>query len=334
MNYRTLGNTGMPVSELSYGAWVTFGPQIDVNIGMSCLKEAYDRGVNFFDNAEVYEFGVAESIMGEALKKLNWDRDTYMVSSKVFWGRTPTAVPTQKGLHRKHLVDACHAALRRLQLEYLDLYFCHRYDPTVPIEIVVETMTNLVRQGKILYWGTSEWGAEEIKEAYDIAIKNSAVPPLFEQPQYNLLHRERVEKEYKPLYEHTGLGTTIWSPLASGLLTGKYNEGIPEKSRLNLPGYEWLRNLFIEQYQSTRIEVVKKLGVLAHELGMPLSQFSIAWCLKNKRVSTVILGASTPEQLIENIAAAEKTDMIDDTVMEQVGKILSTVPGTLSHGNE
>ncbi len=334
MEYRLLGHTGLPVSVLSFGAWVTFGTQVDTRVAKDCLQYAYDKGVNFFDNAEVYNFGDAEIIMGQVLKELAWERDTYIVSSKVFFGRTQNPVPTQQGLHRKHLVEACHAALKRLQVEYLDLYFCHRSDPNVPIAVVVETMTNLIRQGKVLYWGTSEWSAEQIKEAYDIAIKNGAIPPLFEQPQYNMLHRQRVEQEYASLYEYTGLGTTIWSPLASGLLTGKYNNGVPEDSRLNLPGYEWLRSLVLDKYGESRIPVVRKLAEIADELGIPLSQLAIAWCVKNPKVTTVILGASKVEQLSQNIAALDTVKMLNDEIMSRISDVLSTVPPVLSHGNE
>ena len=334
MEYRLLGHTGLPISVLSYGAWVTFGTQLDTRIAKDCLQVAYDNGINFFDNAEVYNFGDAEIIMGKALKELAWDRDTYIVSSKVFFGRTENPLPTQRGLHRKHLVDACHAALKRLQVDYLDLYLCHRFDSDVHLEVVVETMTNLVRQGKILYWGTSEWSTEKIKEAYDIAIRNGAIPPLFEQPQYNMLHRQRVEQEYASLYEYTGLGTTIWSPLASGLLTGKYNNGIPEDARLNLPGYEWLRSLVLDKYGESRIPVVKRLANIASELGMPLAQLAIAWCIKNKKVTTVILGASKIEQLTQNIASLDKVALLDDTIMKRIADILLTIPPMLSHGNE
>lgn len=334
MEYRNLGKTGLPVSVLSYGAWVTFGPQIDDSVGKDCLVLAYENGVNFFDNAEVYEYGVAEEIMGKVLKDIGWDRDTYIVSSKVFFGRTPNPAPTQRGLSRKHIVDACHAALKRLQVDYLDLYFCHRNDPNVPIEIIVESMNNLVRQGKILYWGTSEWPADRIQEAYDFAIRANMSPPLFEQPQYNILHRARVEEEYKPLYTSTGLGTTIWSPLASGLLTGKYNNGIPEQSRLNLPGYGWLKKLLLEEFGESRIPVIKELATLADELGTSLTKLSLAWCVKNPHVSTVILGASNVSQLEENLAALEVLPLLTDKVMQRISKIISVVSPTMSHGNE
>lgn len=238
MLYRRLGKSGLKVSELSFGAWVTFGKQVDVSAAAKIMGTAYDAGVNFFDNAEGYEAGNAEQVMGDALKQLKWTRDSYAVSTKVFWGGDK---PTQRGLSRKHIVDACHAGLRRLQVEYLDLYFCHRPDVDTPIEETVRAMHDLVAQGKVLYWGTSEWSAQQLTEAYAIARDNNLTPPTMEQPQYNMFAREKVEGDYRSVYDLMGLGTTIWSPLASGYLTGKYNNGIPDDSRFNLPGYEWLR---------------------------------------------------------------------------------------------
>lgn len=240
MEYRRLGKSGLPVSALSYGSWVTFSNQMAVDAALETMTAAYDAGVNFFDNAEIYAMGKSEIIMGEALKRVNWPRDTYILSSKVFWGAVPDPKPTQHGLHRKHVFEACHDAMRRLQVDYLDLYFCHRYDPNVPMEELVSTMTDLIRQGKVLYWGTSEWTSSQIMEAYSAARQYNLVPPTMEQPEYNMFRRDRVELELEPLYERVGLGTTIWSPLYHGLLTGKYNDGIPNNSRATLPGYEWV----------------------------------------------------------------------------------------------
>ena len=244
MEYRRLGTSGLKVSALSFGSWVTFGNQMAVEAALESMTAAYDAGVNFFDNAEVYAHGQSETIMGAALQKSGWDRDSYIVSSKVMFGRRADPMPTQRGLSRKHIYDACHQALQRLQVDYLDLYFCHRPDPETPIEETVRSMSELIWQGKVLYWGTSEWSAQQLMEAYGIARQYNLIPPTMEQPQYNMFHRDRFEVEYGRLYNAIGLGTTIWSPLASGLLTGKYNDGIPDESRLTLPGYEWLRDMF------------------------------------------------------------------------------------------
>ena len=290
MEYRNLGKSGLKVSELSFGSWVTFVNQLGLKTATNCMSYAYEHGVNFFDNAEAYASGESEILMGKILKKLNWTRDTYIVSSKAFWGGQ---LPTQKGLSKKHLHDACNAALKRLQVEYLDLYFCHRPDPETPIIETVYAMNDLIYQGKILYWGTSEWSAKEIKKAHDEAEKNNLRGPLMEQPQYNILHRDRFEKEYKPLYKKYGLGTTIWSPLASGLLTGKYDKGIPKKSRFTVKGYEWLG----ESLNSVDLKKIRNVQKIATSLGITPSQLSILWCLKNENVSTVILGASNLKQL-------------------------------------
>ncbi len=334
MIYKKLGSSGLPVSVLSFGAWITFGPQIDIKKGKQCLTLAYDEGINFFDNAEVYEYGEAERIMGKALAELSWTRDSFLVSSKVFFGDNPKPKPTQCGLHRKHVIEACHAALKRLQVEYIDVFFCHRPDTSTPMEEVVETMTTLIRQGKVLYWGTSEWSAAQIMHAYAVAQDRHLIPPVTEQPQYNMLHRNRVENEYKILYDKLRYGTTIWSPLASGLLTGKYNDGIPENSRINLPGYEWLKKLLIDQYAPTRLKVIRKLSVIADNVGIPLARLAIAWTLKNSNVSTVILGASRIEQLKENLKALDDVKLIDDSIMKKIKSELSRIPNTLSHGNE
>ena len=313
MEYRNLGKSGLKISELSFGSWVTFVNQLGLKTATSCMSYAYEHGVNFFDNAEAYASGESEILMGKILKKLNWTRDTYIVSSKAFWGGE---LPTQKGLSKKHLHDACNAALKRLQVEYLDLYFCHRPDPETPIIETVYAMNDLIHQGKILYWGTSEWSAKDIRKAHNEAEKNNLRGPLMEQPQYNILHRDRFEKEYKPLYKKYGLGTTIWSPLASGLLTGKYDKGIPKKSRFTVKGYEWLG----ESLDSVDLKKIKKVQEIATSLGITPSQLSILWCLKNKNVSTVILGASNLKQLKENLDSINYRELIDDKVISKINK--------------
>jgi voltage-dependent potassium channel beta subunit len=279
------------------------------------MKVAYDHGVNFFDNAEAYAHGDSERIMGKVLASMGWGRDTFCVSSKVFWGGD---LPTQLGLSRKHVVDACHAALKRLQVEYLDLYFCHRPDPETPIEETARAMSDLVRQGKVLYWGTSEWSAEQLTEAYQVARDHHLVPPTMEQPEYNLLHRARVEVEYAPLYERYGLGLTIWSPLASGLLTGKYNDGIPADSRMNLPGYEWLKRRFESAEGKAKLAQIRRIGKIADEIGISTAHLSIAFCLKDPHVSTVILGASRVSQLKENLQAMEHVSKLTPEVMTKI----------------
>jgi voltage-dependent potassium channel beta subunit len=323
MEYRRLGKSGLKVSELSLGSWVTFSFQVDGSGAEKLMALAYEQGVNFFDNAEVYADGESERLMGEALRKLGWGRDTYCVSSKAYWGGDR---PTQRGLHRKHLTDACHAALKRLQVDYLDLYFCHRPDLETPIEETVRTMHHLVTQGKVLYWGTSEWSAQQIQEAYGLARQHGLTPPTMEQPQYNMLHRDKVEREFLPLYDTVGLGTTIWSPLASGVLTGKYRDGIPEGSRMAVPEYDWLRAEFESEQGRAQIRKATALEGVAKELGISQAQLAVAWCLKNPHVSTVILGASRPEQLTENLEAREKVTQLTDDVMERIEKILDNRP--------
>ncbi|HKJ85400.1 MAG TPA: aldo/keto reductase [Spirochaetia bacterium] len=322
MEYRNLGRSGLKVSALSYGAWVTFDTQLQVDEAKKCMVAAYDAGVNFFDNAEAYAGGKAETIMGEVLKQNGWRRDSYIVSSKVFFGSVADKKPTQKGLSRKHIVEACDQALERLQLDYLDLYFCHRPDPETPIEETVWSMHNLIMQGKILYWGTSEWSAQEITQAHQVARQYNLIPPLMEQPQYNMLHRDRFEKEYARLYTEYGMGTTIWSPLASGLLTGKYNDGIPEDSRMNLEGYEWLRRLLEGDEGRKRLEKVKKLGKVADDLGVPMAQMGLAWALKNPNVSTVITGASKSSQVESNMKALDVVPKLTEDVMKSIASIL------------
>lgn len=329
MKYRRLGRSGLQVSALSFGSWVTFGTQIDVSDAVEALAAAYDHGVNFFDNAEVYENGESERIMGKALKQLGWPRDSYAVSSKVFWGAVDDPQPTQKGLSRKHVTEACHQALQRLQVDYLDLYFCHRPDYETPVAETVRAMTDLIRQGKVLYWGTSEWPAQRLTEAYEVAYRHGLEPPTMEQPEYNMFHRQRVEVEYQPLYREYGLGTTIWSPLASGILTGKYNEGIPEGSRLDLEGYEWLRERLESEEGQWELERVRDLTALAEELDTNMPRLALAWCLKNPDVSTVITGASRVEQIHDNMQAIDLADKLTGDVMARIEEILENEPEPL-----
>ena len=314
MQYRRLGSSGLQLSALSFGAWVTFGGQIGRSEARNLIAAAYDNGVNFFDNAEVYAKGEAEKVMGDVIADLRLPRDGYCVSSKVFFGAVDDPRPTQRGLSRKHVFEACHAALQRLRVDHLDLYFCHRPDPDTPIEETVWAMDALIRQGKVLYWGTSEWSAAQIKEAARIARAHHLHAPTMEQPQYNLLHRARVELEYAPLYSELGLGTTIWSPLASGLLTGKYNEGVDAESRLGHKDNAWLQRMVIGDEGSRRIDRVRRFTSVAAELGEKPSQLAIAWCLRNPHVSTVMLGASRTSQLLENLGALELAARYDDAI--------------------
>ena len=323
MEYRRLGNSGLKLSALSLGSWVTFSFQVDGSAAEKLMALAYEQGVNFFDNAEVYAAGESERLMGQALRKLGWGRDTYCVSSKAYWGGDR---PTQRGLHRKHLTDACHAALQRLQVDYLDLFFCHRPDLETPIEETVRTMHDLVAQGKVLYWGTSEWSAQQVQEAYGLARQHGLTPPTMEQPQYNMLHRDKVEREFLPLYASIGLGTTTWSPLASGVLTGKYRDGIPEGSRMAVPEYDWLREEFESEEGRAQVRKAAELEGVAKELGISQAQLAVAWCLKNPHVSTVILGASKPEQLSENLTALEKLPLLTEDVMKRIEKVLDNRP--------
>ncbi len=326
MEYRRLGRSGLSLSALSFGSWVTFANQLDEHQAGALMKAAYDAGVNFFDNAEAYAAGEAERIMGRVFRKFDWPRDTFCVSSKVFFGCVERPRPNQRGLSRKHVIEACHQALQRLQVDYLDIYLCHRPDPESPIEETVWAMDLLVRQGKVLYWGTSEWSAQDIIEAYNIARNNSLVPPTLEQPQYNMLHRDRVEKEYLPLYSQIGLGTTVWSPLCSGVLTGKYNAGIPPNSRLSLPGYQWLRNRLENLEGEKDLSKVRRLGVVARSIGVSMPQMAIAWCLLNPGVSTVILGASRPEQFEENLQALDAVSRLTRDVIARIEQILANRP--------
>lgn len=326
MEYRRLGKSGLKVSALSFGSWVSFSNQMAVEAAQDCMVAAYDAGINFFDNAEVYAFGQSEIIMGEVLRRMNWPRDSYIVSSKVMFGSVEEPLPTQRGLNRKHIVEACHQAMQRLGVDYLDLYFCHRPDPETPIEETVRAMTELIQQGKVLYWGTSEWSAQQLMDAYGIARQYSLIPPTMEQPQYNMFHRWRFEVEYGRLYDTIGLGTTIWSPLASGLLTGKYNDRIPDDTRLSLPDYEWLREMFESEEWQERLEKVRTLTTMAEEMGTNMARLAIAWCLKNPNVSTVITGASRVEQVRDNLQALEVVDMLTDDVMADIEEVLGNKP--------
>ncbi len=326
MEYRRLGSSGLKVSALSYGAWVTFGRQVDVDAATRIMGAAYEGGVNFFDNAEVYAHGEAEIVMGNALRELGWRRDSYLVSSKVMFGSQANPKPTQRGLNRKHVFEACHQACERLGVDYLDLYFCHRPDPETQIEETVRAMSDLIRLGKVHYWGTSEWSAQQIMEAHGIARRYGLIPPTMEQPQYNMFHRERFEVEYARLYEAIGLGTTIWSPLASGILTGKYVQGVPKRARMNLEDFEWLREGLESEEGQLRVAKVGELTAVAEELGTSMACLAIAWCLKNPHVSTVITGASRPEQLEENLLALEVVDQLTEQIMERIETILDNKP--------
>jgi voltage-dependent potassium channel beta subunit len=327
MQYRPLGPSGLKISALSFGAWVTFGKQIGDPVAEKLLHTAYDAGVNFFDNAEAYADGKAELVMGAILKQSGWARSSFLVSSKVYFGWEDDK-PNQAGLSRKHVIEGCHAALRRLQVEYLDLYYCHRPDPTAPIAETAHAMHDLITQGKVLYWGTSEWSAEEIAAAHRVCRERNLHAPIVEQPQYNLFHRARVEREYSALYETPGLGTTIWSPLASGILTGKYAAGIPKGSRFGAAGMEWLRDTILQDPAATKkISAVPQIEIIAKELGTSLPRLAVAWCLKNRNVSSVILGASRVEQLTENLGALEVVDRLTPDVMlrlEAISKPVAT----------
>ena len=323
MEYRFLGNSGLKVSALSLGAWVTYGDQVGEQIAFECMSAAVDAGVNLFDNAEAYAGGKAETIMGNVIRKAGWKRSDLVITTKVFWGGPG---PNDVGLSRKHIVEGTQAALARLGMDYVDLLFCHRPDPLTPIEETVRAMNHVIDRGWAYYWGTSEWSTQQIMEAYAIARQEHLIPPLMEQPQYNMFHRERFEKEYARLYSEIGLGTTIWSPLASGLLTGKYNDGIPEDSRAALEGYEWLRSRFESDEIKADVEKVKKLSVVAKDLDASIAQLALAWCLKNPNVSTVITGASRAQQVVENMKAIEISEKMDDGTMAAIEEILDNKP--------
>ncbi|MBK7225774.1 MAG: aldo/keto reductase [Saprospiraceae bacterium] len=322
MQYRRLGKSGVQVSVLSFGSWITFGNQIEDNVSRDLMHYAYDKGVNFFDNAEVYGNGQSEIVMGKILKDANWDRSTYLVSSKAYFGRGGN-LPNQRGLSRKHLVEACNEALQRLQVEYIDLFYAHRPDKNTPIEETVWAMNHLLQQGKILYWGTSEWSAQEIMEAHMFAKDYNLIGPTMEQPQYNMFVRNKVEVEFSQIYKTVGLGTTIWSPLASGLLTEKYFDSIPSDSRMNREELGWLKE---KTLLPTQIEKAKKINEIAQRLGVSLAQLGIAWCAQNPNVSTVILGASRLSQLKENLEAIHCVELMTEEVNKQIEIILDNKP--------
>lgn len=322
MEYRRLGKSGLQVSALSFGSWLTFGQQISDKVADELMGIAYDSGVNFFDNAEGYAEGKSEEVMGKIIKAKQWPRDTFVVSSKVFFGAKGKG-PNQMGLSRKHVIEACNDALKRLQVDYLDLYFCHRPDKNTPIEETVFAMNTLLQQGKILYWGTSEWSATEILEAISIAKQRNLIGPTMEQPQYNLFVRDKVENDFLHLFKHHGLGTTIWSPLASGLLSGKYTTGDISGTRLELQGMEWLKDRTLA---SDRIGKANALQQLANEMGVPMAKLAIGWCLKNPHVSTVILGASKAEQLKQNLEALDILPLLTDKVLADMDEIMGNKP--------
>lgn len=316
MQYRRLGGSGLKVSTFSIGSWLTFGGHVGLREARECLDAALDAGVNFIDNAEVYSAGVAELVIGQLIR--SYKREDLVISSKVFWGGNG---PNERGLSRKHVVEACNDALQRMNLEYLDLYFCHRYDPETPVYEVCETMDMLIRQGKILYWGTSEWTAEQLEEAYRVCKERNLIRPTMEQPEYNMYRRERVEKELAPLCEREGLGTTIWSPLAGGLLTGKYNDGIPENSRIRKGNYPWMLNKIKDEHVMNQVREICKL---AQEWGYSPANLALAWCAKSPHVSTVITGATTVDQVKENMKAIQVLEQIEDAQMAQINAILES----------
>ncbi len=323
MEYRYLGRSGLQLSALSFGAWVTVGGQMDESTSYDCMQAAYEAGVNFFDNAESYSHGNGEVVMGNVIRKAGWKRSDLVISTKLFWGGKK---PNQTGLSRKHIIEGARASLARLQMDYVDLIFCHRPDMYTPIEETVSAMNFLIDQGLAFYWGTSEWTSTQIMQAYSIARQYDLVPPSMEQPEYNMFTRQKVEHDYLPLYDEIGLGTTIWSPLDSGLLTGKYNDGIPENTRVSQRGLEWLLEEFVSPTARRNIEKVKQLMPVAAGLGMTISQMAIAWCLKNPHVSSVITGASNPQQVIENMQAMELSEKLTPAVLEQIETILLNQP--------
>jgi voltage-dependent potassium channel beta subunit len=322
MEYRRVGGSGLQVSVLSFGSWVSFGAQIDVDLAMACLDAAHEGGMNFFDNAESYAGGRSERIMGEAIAKLGWPRHSYVVSTKVFWGIHGDVPNMKNTLNRKYLLQAIDGSLERFDLDFVDLLYCHRADPATPIEETVWAMSDIVESGRALYWGTSEWTADEVRSAWEIAERHHLRKPVVEQPQYNLFHRTRVEREYARLYDDIGLGLTVWSPLASGLLSGKYLDGVPEDSRANLPGYEWLRGYLSDSDRNGR---VRRLQPIADELGCTLSQLALAWCAANPHVSSVITGASRVEQVQENLGAVDVLARLDADVLARIDEAVGWI---------
>jgi len=320
MEYRRLGSSGLRVSVLSFGSWVTFDNQLKDDTALACMQAAWDAGCNFFDNAEAYAGGESEAIMGRVISQLGWKRHHYVLSTKVFWGIDGPIPNMQNSLNRKYLHHSIEGCLDRLQVDFVDLLFCHRADPKTPIEETVWAMSDLVDRGKVLYWGTSEWSADEIRAAWEIAERHHLHKPVMEQPQYNMLERKRVETEYRRLYDDIGLGTTIWSPLASGLLTGKYLEGVPSDSRAALPGYGWLASRLTDE---ASLDVVRGLAPIADSLGCTLAQLALAWCTKNPHVSTVITGASRESQVHENFGALDVIPLLTDEVMTRIDEVLS-----------
>jgi voltage-dependent potassium channel beta subunit len=323
MEYRHLGKSGIRLSVLSLGAWVTYGSQVGEDVARECMTAAYDAGVNFFDNAEAYASGKAEVVMGNVIRKAGWKRSDIVVSTKIFWGGTG---PNDRGLSRKHILEGVDASLRRLQMDYVDLLFCHRPDPETPIEETVRALNHAIDQGKAFYWGTSEWSADQIMEAALVARREGLVAPSMEQPQYHMLHRDRVEREYARLYDELGIGTTIWSPLASGLLTGKYDEGMPSGTRASLPGMEWLRDELVGDAALPKIKKVKRLKAIASDLGCSRAQLAIAWCIRNPRVSSAITGATHAEHVRENMGALDVVAKLTPDVMRAIDEILDNVP--------
>ncbi len=315
MTYRRLGRSGLKVSVLSFGSWVTFDNQLGDEMAIECMQAAHDAGCNFFDNAEAYAGGGSEAQMGRVFKELGWARNSFVVSSKYYWGIDGAVPNMQYTLNRKYLTQAVDRSLDRMQLDFLDLIYCHRPDPATPIEETVWAMSDIVSSGKALYWGTSEWAADEIRAAWEIAERHHLHKPIVEQPQYNLLSRKRVEQEYARLYEEIGIGTTIWSPLASGLLTGKYKDGVPTDSRGALPGYEWIAERLTDAAAAAKVEALRPIAAV---VGCTLAQMSIAWCAKNPNVSTVITGASRVSQVAENFAALDVIDLLTPEVMERI----------------
>jgi voltage-dependent potassium channel beta subunit len=323
MEYRNLGKAGIKLSALSLGAWVTYGGQVNEEVAYDCMTAAYEAGVNFFDNAEAYANGNAEVVMGNVIKRTGWKRTDLVVSTKLFWGGDG---PNNSGLSFKHISEGINASLKRLQMDYVDLVFCHRPDMETPIEETVWAMNQVIQQGKAFYWGTSEWSSTEIMEAYGVARREHLIPPTMEQPQYHMFHRQKVESEFLRLYREIGLGATIWSPLASGLLTGKYNQGIPQGSRLGLEGFGWLKERLDDEAWKEDLKKLNDLDKIAKDLGGTLAQLALAWCLKNPNVSTVITGASKAEQVRENMKALEIYQQIGDDVMERIDEILDNKP--------